>query len=345
MNILDNKCPGCGAPIKFNPNNQLWDCEYCGQKYSLEEMQKYVNASSDIANTQVKKEEMDIYHCNNCGAEIVADKNTTATFCLYCGSSAILKNRIDNYQIPDYIIPFKKEKNDAVMAFKQLMKGKPLAPPLFKRKENIKKITGIYIPFWAYDVQAEGNAIFNAKDIRHYSDSEYDYTETKTYLITNNGFFEYDKVIADASTRFANDLMDSLEPFDYKELVPYNHAYLAGYFSEKYDVSKEDNKKRIEERVNNTSIQLLKEKVRHEIVTLQDNNLKIKYEKIYYVLLPVWMVNIKFKNKMYTFAMNGQTGELIGNIPIDIFRVIIYTIISLISWFVVAFLAVLFMGV
>lgn len=340
MSVLDNRCPACGAKIAFNPKNQMWDCEYCASKYTLEEMKKYSNASSDVANSKVEKiatkENLDIYSCKNCGAQIVADETTTATFCVYCGSTAILKDKIDSGVVPNLIIPFKNVKEDAVSAFKKVTKGKPLMPKAFKDEKNIQKITGVYIPFWAYDFVADGEAEFNASDIRTWSDYDYNYTETKKYLVRKSGHFEYDKVLADASSRFSDELMDSLEPFKYDELTDYNHAYLSGFLAEKYDVEENVAIERAKERTMNTCVELLRDSVRHQTKSLKDNQININKKDSKYIMLPVWMVNINYNNKMYTFAMNGQTGKIVGDIPIDVKKAILYAIAIFIIFFSVA---------
>lgn len=319
MEALDNKCPACSAKIDFNPKSQMWECEYCGSKFTLEEMQKHKNASSEEANTVTNndsKKELTNYHCKNCGAEIVADDTVTATFCVYCGSTAILKEKIDEGIAPEEIIPFKNTKEEARDAFTKLTKGKPLMPRKFKEVRNIEKISGVYIPFWAYDIECDGEISFNCTDITTWSDSKYMYTKTDKYLSTVDGHYEYNKVLADASSRFKDELMDSIEPFNYSELVKYNHAYLSGFLAEKYDVSQEDAFKRAESRSVNSSIDLARTKVIHQSVVNGKNSLNVKNKKTNYIMLPVWMVNINYNNKIYTFAMNGQTGRMVGDIPI-----------------------------
>lgn len=340
MSVLDNKCPGCGAKITFNPKNQMWDCEYCASKFTLEQMQQYNNASSVKANTQVEKpikklETMDVYRCKNCGAEIMADETVTATFCLYCGSTAILKEKIDDGIAPNLIIPFKKVKEDAVLAFKKLLKGKVLTPKEFKDIKNIDKITGVYIPFWAYDLVADGYMHFISKDVHRWSDYDYDYAEIKKYRVQMYGNFKYDKVLADASSRFNNDLMDSLEPFDYKALTEYNHAYLSGFLAEKYDVSEDDGLVRAKERTMKTCTAMVENKVRHQTNVLESNDLEIRKADSNYIMLPVWMVNIKYKGKMHTFAMNGQTGKIVGDIPVGIKEAVMWFIIIFIAAFLI----------
>lgn len=256
----------------------MWDCTYCGSKYTLEEMKKYKNASSEEANsaqkTATKKTEkmatevMDSYHCYSCGAEILASENTTATFCVYCGNTAILKNRIVDSRVPDLIIPFKNVKEDAVVAFRNIVKKRPLVPKNFKSEENIQKITGVYIPFWAYDFLVDGTISFDAKDVTTWSDYDYQYTKTSRYLSTLKGRMAFEKVLADASSRFSDELMDSLEPFQYEELTSYNHAYLSGFLSEKFDVAEDEALTRAQERTMNTSISLVQEQVRHQMKTV-----------------------------------------------------------------------------
>lgn len=342
MDVLDNKCPACGAKITFNPKNQMWDCEYCGSKFTLDEMKKHTNASTDEANkvdvSTSKLDDMDVYRCKNCGAEVMADETTTATFCVYCGSTAILKDRITDGIAPTQLIPFKKEKQEAIKAFKGLSKGRPLMPKFFNKEENIKKISGVYIPFWTYDIKVSGNIDFNATDVTSWSDYNYRYEKTDSYLAKREGTMNFNRILVDGSSRFKDDLMDSLEPFDYKGLVAYNHAYLSGFLAEKYDVDSDKAIERANTRAMNTAVDVIKESVRHQTKVATNNNLSCTKEKCDYILLPVWMVNIKYKDKDYTFAMNGQTGEIVGNIPLDIRKTIIMALILFIGIALIIFL-------
>lgn len=325
MEVLDNKCPSCGAKINFNPVNQMWDCTFCGSKYSLENMQRYENASN-LKNNTVNSNSfsgMTNYHCKNCGAEIIADDTVTATFCVYCGSTAILKEKIDSGRAPDLIIPFKKTKEAASLAFTNFTKGKPLMPKKFKDLKNIEKISGVYIPFWAYDITCDGNIKFDCCDISTWSDSEYRYEKRSNYETTIAGHYEYNKVLTDGSSRFRDDLMDSIEPFNFKELKEYNHAYLSGFLAEKYDIDEEKSFARAGKRSMNTCIQLADRETHHDNSSVSKNDINLVKKNSSYIMLPVWMVNIKYKDKIYTFAMNGQTGKMVGNIPIGVKETII----------------------
>ncbi|MBP5678258.1 MAG: hypothetical protein J6X28_00320 [Bacilli bacterium] len=334
---LENKCPSCTASIKFNPTLGKFKCEYCGSVFTLEELKKYKNnASTDEKNKpieeQVGVDDYDgyiSYKCESCGAEIVADEQTASTFCIYCGNTAILKSKLSGKFTPSRIIPFKNDKDLAVETFKKLRKGKPLMPREFTSVKNIERIRGIYIPFWLYDVNVSGDIKMKGKIVTTWIAGEMHYTKTDTYDVIRGGNMDYHSIPVDGSSRFDNDTMNTLEPFHFEELVPYNHAYLSGFYAEKYDEEGQTSFDEAGKRaLNSTRIALESDPKRYTSKTIVSNQLVATQKKREYVLLPVWMVNVKFNNKMHLFAMNGQTGEFVGDIPLDGKRFVFYMILT-----------------
>ena len=312
--VLDHKCPSCGAPLFFNPKLGKWKCEYCNSVFNLEDLEKHQHEPKN----NNERIHYDYYSCKNCGAEIIADENTTATFCLYCGNTAILKNRLTGEFKPDKIIPFKVVKNDAIAAFKNLKKGRPLLPKDFVSEKNIEKITGLYVPFWLFDFTYEGEVEATAKKIKSWSVGDTRYTKTDLYRLERELTMKYNLIPVDGSQKFANDIMNSIEPFDYRELKDYNHAYLSGFLAEKYDVNSDKALKDVEARAIDTTLNEARQSmIGYSTVNITSHNLSIKGDKTQYALLPVWMVNVKYKDQYYLFAMNGQTGKFIGNMPLD----------------------------
>lgn len=333
---LDNKCPSCSASITFDIKKQLWHCEYCESDWTIDDLNKRTSNASSEENNKVHKT-MDVleYTCKNCGSKVITDELNVSTFCVYCGNVAILKNKLTGVYAPDYIIPFKNTKDEIVVNFKNLQKGRPLMPKLFNDPKNIEKITGIYIPFWLYDINISGKAIFHAEDISVWTRGDYRYTKTDTYRLTRSADIEFNKVPVDGSSRFDNTLMQSLEPFEYEKLVKYNHAYLAGFLAEKYDVDDKMSKENaIERSVSSTVSEMKSTCRRYSSVRLSSESLNKVVNDTKYVFLPVWMLNIKYKDKIYTFAMNGQTGEMVGNIPVHKGKAVLMWI----SVFVIMFL-------
>lgn len=329
--VLDNECPKCGASIKYNIKKSKWKCEYCRSEFTLEELKTHKNASSDEVNEGINGDdtEYDVYKCGNCGAEIIADANTTSTFCIYCRSVAIIKNRLSGKFAPTKIIPFKKLKEDAISAFVKLKKGRPLIPNDFLSSNNIDKITGLYVPFWLYNVNVNGEVKFKGSKITTWRVGNTHYTKTDIYHLIRDGKATYSLIPMDGSTRFDDDIMNSIEPFNYNELVDYNHAYLSGYLSEKYDVEADVMSKEAIKRALNTSLEQYKKSITgYSNITVLNNELVGCEMGREYALLPVWMVNVKYGNKFYLFAMNGQTGQFIGNLPIDKKKSFLYFLLS-----------------
>lgn len=338
---LDNKCPACRAPLLFKPKLGKWKCEYCDNEYTLEELKKYNNASSSSVNEGANGDDTiyETYRCKDCGAEIIADENTAATFCVYCGNTAILKSKLSGKFAPTKVIPFKKTKEDAIAAFKKLKKGRPLIPKDFISKENIDKITGVYIPFWLYDISVNGDVTASGKIVKTWSVGDTHYTKVDTYRLVRGGEMNFLLIPVDGSTRFSDDIMNTIEPFDYKEMINYNHAYLSGFLAEKYDV---DDKKSFEDAasraINTTEDELRRSMSKYSSVFITSKDLKTNQEKYEYALLPVWMVNVKYKDKFYTFAMNGQTGEFVGDIPTSKKRLIACIFLTILIPFILVLL-------
>ena len=353
---LDNKCPACGAPILYKPNLKKWKCDFCKSEFTLEEMQKYNNASSEqnnkkeekidtkeIAKETTKKENDNTayveYNCKDCGAKIIADEQTAATFCIYCGNTAILKEKLSGKFAPDLIIPFKNEKEKAIESFKSLNKGRPLMPNFFNDEKNIEKIRGVYIPFWLFDIKVRGELEATSTTSTTWTVGDTVFTKTDTYKHEREGEMEFNKVPEDGSTRFNDDIMNTIEPFNYEELEEYNHAYLSGFLAEKYDVEEETSLNDAQIRsLNSARDEMKRDMDGTSIKTTIKDTLTSQKLSTKYALLPVWMINVKYKDKYYTFAMNGQTGEFVGNIPVDKKKAFKYGILTFVITFALVIL-------
>ena len=330
---LDHKCPKCDAVLKFNPEDQNWKCEYCRSLFNLSDL-KTTKLSEETNNTEI-----DIYTCENCGAQIIADANTSATSCIYCKNTAILKNKLEGIFNPDYLIPFKTTKEDAINTFKKFTKGKWLMPKAFNIKKNIKDISGIYVPFWIYSYDSTGVIEAKCEKVSTWTSGDYRYTKTDEYRVIRGGNVAFKNIPVDGSKKFQNDIMNSIEPYDYKDLKEFNYSYLSGFLSEKYDMSKEESKNEANQRAKNSFISQMKSDIKfYDSKRVVDSSINLYNEKSFYVLLPVWFLNIKYKDKIYPFAMNGQTGKFVGDIPIDVKKAIFIWVGLFISIFIILLL-------
>ena len=336
------KCPSCKGDLPFNPVTQKWQCPYCGQSWTLKDLQQGdvetksttsppLNAAPPPYSKKKPEKEIFIdsyiYHCKNCGAEMLTDETNTSSFCPYCGASGILKDRFTGSFKPGKIIPFRTSKDQAIKKFESLRRRHPLAPSDFSSKKNIEKISGIYAPFWLYSGNVDGSVVFDAEIITTWSSGNYDYTKTDKYKVYRKGNYKFIRVPADGSTKLDDDTMDSIEPFDYNDLTDFNASYISGFLSEKYDVSDDDNKNRISTRLSNSLIEYMRNTVSSYSTVNKSTvkELKKDFSDVEYVLLPVWLLNIKYKKEIRTFAMNGQTGKIVGNFPVDIKKTLVWS--------------------
>ena len=112
--------------------------------------------------------------------------------------------------------------------------------------------------------------------------------------------------------------MDSIEPYDYSGLKAFSTAYLPGFLADKYDVSVKDSQKRADTRCASTLEDALRGTVTgYDSCTLEHKQIDLKRGKVHYALLPVWMLHTKWNGQDFLFAMNGQTGKFVGNLPVD----------------------------
>ena len=348
--VIDVQCPACNAPLHFNAKLGKMKCDYCDSIFDPKDLKKVENVNVEKTKEESVIEENYVsYNCPDCGAEIVADENTSATFCLYCGNTAILKNKLSGKFAPDKIIPFKVEKEEAIAAFKKVAYRKPLAPKSFASEKNIEKITGLYVPFWLYEIEVDGSVKAEGVKVSSWTTGNTHYTKQDFYDLERKGNMLYKRVPVDGSIKLDNALMNSLEPFYFHYLVDYNHAYLSGYYAEKYDVEKEKAYKDAEARTLKSTLDVMVNDMgSYSSKSVKKNNLEAKLINTEYVLLPIWMVNIKYKDEYYMFAMNGQTGEFVGDIPIDRKKQLLYALIIFTLTFIIviaiAYLVYIYQG-
>ncbi|MBQ7475907.1 MAG: hypothetical protein IJT06_00760 [Selenomonadaceae bacterium] len=338
------KCPNCGAPLTFMPGKKTITCEYCGTEFEASAIEEMFKAKRELAaraqearesswDTQNAGEEwtedeaaaLKAFTCSSCGAEIVCDENTMATECVYCGNPTMIPKRFDGALKPDLIIPFKKTKQDAVAALKKFYEGRWLLPSNFTANNRVEAIQPMYVPFWLFDSQVDATAEFRAAKIRSYDSGSDVVTERQIYTCQRAGTMRFMKIPADGSKKMDDNFMDSIEPFDYKELVDFTSAYLTGYLADKYDVSADECTERVNKRMENSAIEVLRSSVQgYDECNLEDSAVVKNIGKVFYAMVPVWILTTRYDNKPYTFMMNGQTGKVVGSLPYDTFKSFLY---------------------
>ena len=328
MEVLTYQCPNCGAPLKFSSQTQRWDCEFCLSSFTAEQLQELESQKTSAnVGTEERKEQFasefeqpncTVYSCPNCGAEMITENNTAASFCAFCGSPAVFPKQLSGEFAPEKLIPFRFSKEQAVEALEKLCKSKPLLPRDFSDRNHIEKVTGIYVPFWLFDCDMSVHLDAMAQRVQTWSDSRYRYTKTDHYRLVREGDLQVKGVPTDGLQRMSDDMMDALEPFDYSTMTDFQMSYLSGYFAERYDVDKEASWPRAQERIHRTA-KTLTEQTIHGFVSSQTTNFQTSVfnREVRYAMLPVWLLSTQYKGKNYLFAMNGQTGKMVGKLPMS----------------------------
>ncbi|MBQ7999673.1 MAG: hypothetical protein IJ298_00465 [Ruminococcus sp.] len=331
--LQEYKCPCCGGAIEFNSSIQKMKCPYCDTEFEMEALKEldevlgYEASETDNMEWETQAggewqdgedEHLRVYVCNSCGGEIVGDENTAATECPYCNNPVVMMGQFKGALRPDVVIPFKLSKEDAKEGLRKHLKGKRLLPKVFKSENHIDEIKGIYVPFWLFDADANARIRYKATKVRHWSDSNYDYTKTSFFSVVRGGAVSFDRVPVDGSSKMADDLMESIEPYNFADAVDFQTAYLAGYLADKYDVTAEQSIDRANARIKRSTEETFASTVSgYTTVTTEHSNINLHNGKAKYALYPVWILNTTYKGQKYTFAMNGQTGKFVGDLPMD----------------------------
>ncbi len=346
MDIVQISCPNCGASVKFNAGSQKLHCEYCLSDFTNDEI-KVVGSENDVTenvpNRNMQEEfnsHTNLYSCDCCGAEIISDENTAATFCHYCHNPVTLKGRVSGECRPELILPFKLTREIAEEEFHKWCKKKWFLPNEFKSAKQLEKMTGLYVPFWLADCKVNAKIDAEGKIIHTYTSGDYRITNTKVYYVERAAYMDYLGVPADGSKKLDDNLMDAVEPFDYNQLKPFNMTYLSGFFADKYDVSKAEVLPRIKSRIEQGAVQVLRDDVKgYNSVNVNGRYVNIIHTNWHYVMLPVWFMTYKYNNKEYFFALNGQSGKVVGIPPLSkakaaIFAAIMFAVFGILGFII-----------
>lgn len=340
------KCPICGAVLNFTPEKGNFTCEYCDNEFTLEDLRargvnvdtndaskaeqgreiseeerKFTNADDDSVYGVEDSAKLVAYTCPHCQAEVITGATTAATTCVYCGQAIVLTSQLVNDLSPEGVVPFKTTEEQARAEFLKFAK-KPLTPRNFLKLVEVQKVQGVYAPFWLYSGKVEGSE--TGTGTLSYSKGKTDYTCRADF--NRSGESRFDSVPVDSSSRIDNDAMDSIEPFDLSELQPFSPMYLTGFLAERYDEDAQTCYPRLEERVVRSLSDFLEDDVHKEMEAIRNHrgsfsvsgtsrNMEVTECDAKYIMYPVWLLYCMYNDKKYLFAMNGQTGKFIGNLP------------------------------
>lgn len=352
MAVISLKCPNCDGELVFEPSTQQYQCPYCGSDFTQEQVEKMQpqeqpsqeSGTADFAGAADKnsgtgaertgagqeesidgkhdsqpRQEAVVYICPSCGAEIVTDETTAATFCYYCHNPVVLSGRVSGEYLPEWIIPFSVDRKKAESMFLENVKKKKFVPKGFFEAKQIEKLSGVYFPYWMIDWKGQGRMKAKATKVRVWRSGDTEYTETRYYDIYREGNLEFPELSRTALKKANRILVESVQPYQQKDAKPFSIGYLSGFQAEKRDMEQQEFQEEIRGDVRDYAEKMLRDSIQgYTSVTPKGTETKTDEENWDYVLVPVWVLTYRGRNgKMYYYAINGQTGKVCGELPVD----------------------------
>ncbi|MBQ0042150.1 MAG: hypothetical protein KBS85_02340 [Lachnospiraceae bacterium] len=303
------QCKNCGGTSIFDPDRQKMYCPYC--------------ASEDSESIVPEK---DISNCPACGAPVQIGTHTSAGKCTSCGNYIVFDERVTGDYEPHLILPFKFGKKAALDKLREEFGKRAFAPSDFLAESALNHVEGLYVPFFMYDYHSDYDWAGRAVKIRKWRSGDTEYTETKTFRLERDISVDFERIPVDASDAMDDKTMDLLEPYDYKALEEFKAKYMSGFFGEKYNKPAAELEPRAHAKAENDSEEILKSTMPgYTSIIPERRNLILMPKKTHYALLPVWIYSYFYRGKMYQFHVNGQSGKLIGKMPISVGKAWGYT--------------------
>ncbi|MBR4825992.1 MAG: hypothetical protein IKZ86_14445 [Spirochaetaceae bacterium] len=324
--VIQHKCPSCGAPLLYSPKEEAAVCEYCGGTFALSELKDTESETEKQFDWGEYKKKLSgeklkgtlTYECGSCGAVIETPKITMATICPYCSNNIVLKNSATGGLKPNLIIPFVITKDKVKSILREVAWNKKLLPFNYFNSCKIGDIQGIYVPYWLFSSKIAGSVtIHGEKSKTSYSTSSYT-TRTSVYALKRSGSLEISRLPVDASVKIDNEMMDSIEPFDYSKITEFDSKYLAGFLADRFDSPPDAELPRAQQFMMSVAESKFDGTAPGYTSTcITGNNLNLVNPGVEYALFPVYLVNCEFEGKTYRYAINGQTGKFVGEFPVS----------------------------
>lgn len=336
-------CKTCGAELYWDSEANCLKCEYCDSEYQVSEFEMDANEQGQAgvkSQTQSEKqsetgepqkadeyskatddselEDLVVYQCSHCKAEIITARSTVATTCAFCGRAISITNKLVDEFKPDAIIPFSISEKEAKELYKKYVNSTFLTPNAFGTEAVLKKMKGIYVPFWLHSFESDSRAVIYCENVSSHRSGDDKVIDHYMYHVTVEAKGRFKDVPTDGLKHLDDTLMDAIEPFDYSKLVEFNTAYMAGYYAEEYNENDKVTRGRATERAKQTMVSKMEQEAGvYAVKRLISYDENLSEENAKYAMLPVWLLNVTYKGKEYLYAINGETGKIVGKLPIS----------------------------
>ena len=304
------KCVNCGGNVVYSPEKKKMFCPYCDSEDSQEI--KYVKWGQ-------------LTVCPDCNGVIPVQEYTAATRCPYCDNYIVLDERVEGEFLPKQIIPFQLGKETVKQSMREKFKKKVFAPTDFLSEVRLETMEGNYVPFWFFDYDVNADYQGEGRKVRSWTSGNTEYTETSYYDVRRNLDIHFRDIPVDASIPMPDAVMDLMEPYDYKQLTGFDPKYLSGFVAERYNMPAADLEKRARTKMGDDTKELMQQQLTgYGSIKEIRNAAGVLREEQNYGLLPVWKYLYRYKGQDYPFYINGQTGKIVGEVPLSAAKVWAY---------------------
>lgn len=321
------KCPSCGAYLVFNPDKQLWTCDFCKAEFPEGDLlskadQRAQEAERDAAKTNAAAEQgtgtQVVYHCSSCGSEIMTDETTVATHCYYCHNPVVLQGKLTADMRPNRVLPFQIGKDNALKAFLEWAKKKRFIPKGFFSQSGVEEMAGVYYPHFISTIELDSVYDGEGANTSAFDSGDYIITKTDHYAVHRRGKLTFRNVMRPALASMDRKLSDGVHPYPLENIKPFSGAYLSGFLAERRDIEAGSLRDDLTQEADGYAQNLLTSDTHYHT---EHGNTHSKLEKLdsEYVLLPSWILTYQKPGGQttYYYAMNGVTGNVCGKLPVD----------------------------
>ncbi len=350
-----NHCPKCGSTeIRQRAGTDKLICLYCRHEWTaarVEEAFGLGEGIGELKGTQIASGAQNIaadaaslrtYHCTGCGADVVVNTDTAMTArCHWCRHVLGVNEQIDNGAVPDAVLPFHIQKDDAVARIRQFVGKRQLfALKAFKQEFTPENVLGVYLPYMVVDANASASVGgFGEVETRRYTRGEgkdqKTYYDADVYQVERQVDFTVDDLTLESSSTRGNldtrantnNVINAILPFDTKNAVKWNASYLVGYTSEKRDRDVEHLQPRVEDQLLSIARAQVQSSVRRygRGVRWEQERIDVHGTRWVAMYLPVWLYSYQEpgSHMLHYIAVNGRTGETMGSVPVQQWKLIL----------------------
>lgn len=323
------KCPNCDAGLIFDAAKQLLVCDFCLSEFSEADID--AGAQAERIREESEKdfefcEQMDEYSCPSCGAEFIVDSLTASGECCYCHNPIVLAHKLSGSMRPSKIIPFKLDREAAKAEFLKFARSKKFVPRDYFSNSNAEHISGIYYPFWVTDADTYGMYEAEGRRIRVWYSGDYKYTETSKFNIIRDAEIHFEDISTSAISEEDKKMLEGILPYPADAHIDFSMPYLQGFKTKKRDIERDALTSEVRGRMHGYANTIFSRTVSgyNSVVPIK-TDVKIEKSHWEYTLMPIWMLTYKKKNseEKYTYAMNGYTGKIYGELPVSFPKLLI----------------------